>query len=56
MLKFGMFTELNTDLTKGMANVDNLGLAYANFEYDYAKEETKFKKKGKQFYSGLNSC
>ena len=55
MLKFAMFTEMNTELTKGMANVDNLGLAYANFEYDYAKKET-LRGIGKQFFSKRISC
>lgn len=56
MFKFGMFTELNTGLTKGMAKVNNLGLTYENLGYDYAKEDKNFRKIGRQFYISLNTC
>lgn len=56
MFNFGMFTELNTGLTKGMAKVNNLGLTYENLGYDYAKEDKKFRKIGRQFYRCLNTC
>ena len=56
MFNFGMFTELNTGLTKGMAKVNNLVLTYENLGYDYAKEDKKFRKIGRQFYRCLNTC